>query len=234
VANSKAKTLLVAKTSIENFFLTHRDVYFWTFTEPGRLDGQAYWTKDEAESHLKPFRDLCSRRGMSLLVVWEKQKRGAWHPHCLIDHFLDVNWVRRWMVQRGWGQQMKVEWLTRHTKTTSEGGRVTSAYYMPGCQRVVRYLTKYLTKSVHGTATDVKKKVFGGSRDSKAGGISFKWCPWVKAGAYLYAAGLCLFCQLNARPPTFRDVSQVIRLGVEETDWASYDFLWEFGFPGAG
>src|SRR6187431_2309631 len=142
VASSKAKTLLVAQTSIENFFLTHADVYFLTFTEPGRKEGESCWTKDEAEKHFKPFRDYCSRRGVALLVVWERQKRGSWHPHCLIDKFLDVNWLRAWMVERGWGTQMRVEWLTRHVRTTYEEGRKSSVNsYTPGAQKVVRYLT---------------------------------------------------------------------------------------------
>jgi len=231
VSSSKAKTLLVARTSIEQFFLQHQDVYFLTFTEPGRAEGETLWTKDEAEVHFKPFRDLCSRRGIALLVIWERQKRGSWHPHCLIDRFLDINWVRSWMVSRGWGRQMRVEWLTRHTRTSMSGGVLRAERYHPGMQKVIRYLTKYLSKSVHSTAGCDKKKVFGGSRDSKAGSTAFKWAPWVKAGAYLYAAGCALFFQLNGHRPSFRDMNYVIRLGVEDTGWADYDPLWEFGFP---
>lgn len=228
MGSSKAKTLHVAEVSIEQFFRTHSDVYFVTFTEPGRKEGEEYWTKDQAEACLKPFRDLCSRRKISLLVVWERQKRGAWHPHCLTNKYLDVNWLRPWMMDRGWGPQMRLEWLTRHTKETYESGRKTVEHYMPGAQKVIRYLTKYLTKSSKETSDAQHKKVFGGSADSKCGSTQFAWAPWVCAAPFLYAWGRSLFVQLYGRCPEFADMRHVIRLGVEDSGWADVDFLWEF------
>jgi hypothetical protein len=225
VASSKAKSLHVARLSIEEFFRKHRDVYFLTFTEPGRKADQSYWTKDEAEAAFKPFRDLCSRRGCELLVVWEIQKRGSWHPHCLVNQRFDVVQMRSWMVARGWGPQMRFVWVTRPHSGVSQMPE------LPEVGRITRYLTKYLTKSAYSVSDSTKKKVFGGSKSSRAGDTGFKWCPWVKAGSFLWQAGRGLFVQLNGRQPKFRDVREVIRLGVEETDWADYDPLWEFGFP---
>jgi hypothetical protein len=52
----------------------------------------------------------------------------------------------------------------------------------------------------------------------------------------LFAAGLPLFIALNggnsfSHAQLFRHASEIIRLGVEDTGWASVDPWWEFGFP---
>jgi hypothetical protein len=232
--SSKSKTLFVARESIREFFRRHRNVYFITFTEPGRPVGVSCWTKDEAEAAFKPFRDRCSREGVSVLVVWERQQRGSWHPHCLVSKRFDAVELRSWMTARGWGPQMKMEWVSAIQRITSHDGRggpPSTKIYAPQRDRVCNYLTKYLTKSIRETEGCLKKKVFGGSRDAKAGCVNFKWVPWEKAGAFLFAAGLEYFIAFNGTAPKFREMMSVIRLGVEATGWASVDPLWEFGFP---
>lgn len=232
--SGKAKSRHVAQVSIENFFLRHKTVWFLTFTEPGRVEGTPYWTKDEAEEHFKPFRDLCRRRGVEMLVVWERQQRGAWHPHCLVSKRLDVNEIRPFMVERGWGRIMKFLCIPTISSTTYSKADLSDAVtekFRPGAKNLIFYLTKYLTKSLESEEGCVKKKLFGASQAARAGGVSFKWAPWVRPGAMLFAAGLEFFVLMNQRPPRFKDMMEVIRCGVEATDWASVDPLWEFGFP---
>jgi hypothetical protein len=230
VSDSKGKSLFIARSSIEQFFRRHTTVYFWTFSEPGRPD-ENYWSKDEAEAHFKPFRDLCSRRGYEILVVWERQKRGAWHPHCLVSGFFNVLWLRPWMVARGWGQQMRVDRIQqREVHNSARDGRGQWRPTWEGGGSIVRYLTKYLSKGFREPFA-LKKKCFSGTSASKCGTTRFAWAPWEKPGAYLWASGLELFSILYGRPPSFKDVGSVIRCGVEATDWASVDPLWAFGFP---
>lgn len=227
VASSKVKTAFIAELSIKQFLgRNFGHVFFWTFSEPGRVAGEPLWTKDEAESHFKAFRDLCSRRGIDLLVVWERQQRGAWHPHCLINRFLDVSFVRPWMVARGWGPQMRVELIK--DMPWWQGGRMV--YSGEGSRRVVKYLTKYLTKSICDEG-DTKKKIFSASGRVKVGTTKFKWMATERAGAFLFAMGRGLFFQLYGRLPKFDDMMHVIRLGAEETQWVDVDPLWEFAFP---
>jgi len=236
VGSSKAKSLYIARVSIEQFFLRNKVVWFWTFSEPGRKEGEPLWTKDEAEAHFKPFRDLCARRGVDLLVVWERQKRGAWHPHCLVNHYIDVNQLRPWMVARGWGQQMRADIVGGGQIST--GGRNGRGVWRPqweGGGRIISYLTKYLTKGF-GSSTDraaaAKKKCFSGSVSVKQGTTNFKWMPEERPGAYLWSWGRELFSQLNGHPPTFRNIGEVIRLGVEHSGWANVDPWWTFNFRG--
>jgi hypothetical protein len=232
VSSSKSKSLLVAEVSIEQFFRRNLDVYFWTFTEPGRPKGEAMWTKDEAEERFKPFRDLCGRRGVELLVVWELQERGSWHPHCLLNHYFDVVWLRRWMMKRGWGQQMRAE----HYYGWRRGVDGCPGGVREAIARVQGYLVKrlkgYLTKGVVEGGTLHKKKFGASGAGVKVGNTSFKWAPWVKPGAYLYAWGVELFRQLEGRFPRWEDMGRVIRLGVEESGWAEVDPWWNFSVPG--
>jgi len=235
VASSKAKSLYVARVSIEQFFARHDYVVFWTFSEPGRKEGEPLWTKDEAEAHFKPFRDLCARRGFDLLVVWERQKRGAWHPHCLVNHWIDVGKLRPWMMARGWGQQMRADIVVGRGEWRKQSD--ARGVWRPcgaGVGRVIHYLTKYLTKGF-GSSSDraaaTKKKMFSGTAATKAGTTNFKWVPEEHPGSYLWAWGRELFSQLNGHPPSFRNVGEVLRLGVEVTGWADIDPWWHFTCP---
>jgi len=168
--------------------------------------------------------------------VWQRQKRGAWHPHCLVNHYIDVNQLRPWMVARGWGQQMRADIVGGGQIST--GGRNGRGVWRPqweGGGRIISYLTKYLTKGF-GSSTDraaaAKKKCFSGSVSVKKGTTNFKWMPEERPGAYLWSWGRELFSQLNGHPPTFRNIGEVIRLGVEHSGWANVDPWWTFNFRG--
>ena len=235
MSDSRSKSLFIAQRSIEEFFRRHDQVWFWSFTQPGQVDVSPLWTKDQAEEHFKPFRDLCRRKGCALLVVWELQKRGAWHPHCLVSKYFSVVWLRPWMIARGWGPQMRAERAS--LEQVNVGGRDGRGVWRPswnGGGRIVNYLTKYLVKGFRNRPDEatVKKKCFSGTNGTKIGTTRFSWTAGSgKPGRYLYAMGRDVFELLWGRLPTFKDVWLVIRCGVEATNFAAYDFLWEFSFP---
>jgi hypothetical protein len=236
----KPKTRHLAELSIIAFLRTYPgSTYFVTLTEPGRHGSESYWTKDEAEEHLKPFTDRLRRDGAAYLVFWELQKRGAWHPHLLISKRYDVGitgggGMRDWLMKRGWGQQM----LWRHVAVPPTlflkqgafgyGDSVDTPALKPfelPAFKLVKYLVKYLTKSTVAAGT-VHKKLFGGSEGAKIGTIQFRWLPQINASSYLYYYGLELFHAIERRCPTFRDTAYIIRLGVENCDWLSVDPWW--------
>lgn len=218
MAYCKAKTKLVAELSAGNFIRQHPHVYFWTFTEPARPDG-VYWTKTEAETHFKPFEDWLRRNGVAHLVFWERQQRGAWHPHVLVDRRIEVDWLRPWMVARGWGPIMKCKYVVRGMSDTDDGRGPRI-----GPKRLVGYLVKYLTKAYTDDLVEPRKKFFGGSRDAKAGNVRFKWVPWVEPHAMLYHWGRIFFRELHKDTlPTFRDMRYILKLGVEYVDWTAQD-----------
>jgi len=215
VARTKPKTKYVAEISLQEFVHQNEGhCYWWTFTEPGRFRDpmpscpiqrreresfigplQDYWTKDEAEEHFKPFRDLCLRRGWKCIIVWEQQKRGSWHPHLFIDHRIDVNFLRPFMMKRGWGQQMRVDLLDRHRKWI--GYRWVTV--KGDTSRRVNYAIKYLGKNLQDEACKRKKRFSCVGKGVKKGSTQFRWNPHFidhsdernttpsRPGAYLYA-----------------------------------------------
>jgi hypothetical protein len=231
VSNSRLKTLHLAVSSIEQFFVRNPGrVWFWTFSEPGRKGDEPLWTKDEAEAHFKPFHDLCARKGYELLVVWERQSRGSWHPHCLLNHFIDVNWLRPWMVSRGWGQQMRAEHVLFKLCSGYTNG-VRDEYGGGDGRKVVRYLTKYLTKS-RPDADSVKKKIFSANARVKVGTTRFRWVSWEHSGARLYFYGRPIWDALNPGEKfNLIWMNNVLQLGAEYLHWDDLDPWWKFSFP---
>jgi len=191
--------------------------------------------KAEALRRAKPLFDLIGRRaGLarvgthvkkergSYLAFWELQKRGSWHLHLLTSVFIDVNWLRPWMVKRGWGQQMRVELVKVGNSYVDDGtGRQCSGpHTSSGAHRLANYLTKYLTKSLDDVPV---KKPFSGSAAAKCGTIGFCWCPEVNPYAYFFYWGRRLFFDIHGRCPSFHEFRYVMRLGYEDCGWAEID-----------
>lgn len=218
---SRAKTRFVASKTFERVLtgtLSGRAVYYWTLTMADNVT-----SKDIAEARLKPVKDLIKRKGGVMAGVWENQKRGAWHVHFLTNLYLDVNQFRPWLVQRGWGPIMRVERCQVSGHPDGEGRWIAD---VSSVQRLVRYLGKYVTKSLVDHNGVKYSRVFFASGDVKAGTTRFSWRPEINPSAYLYYWGKFLFYTVYGRCPTFEDVKTVIRLGVEETDWLSVDPWW--------
>lgn len=233
-----------AKAILESF-LRRPSVYFWTFTFAECLGDKAI-----AELRAGKLFDALRNRGASWVHVWELQQRGAWHLHLLTDKYLDVKWLRPWMVRRGWGPMMRVERLH------DEGGR----------KRVGRYLAKYLQKGgrfqrwlaecrrrecegrmsledaqvldcAGAPGRQVKpdapvlarKKLLGCSRSARVANTRFGWNPWTsgRPGSYLYFVGRAIFLDLEGRLPEWGDIGFCIRLGYEDVGFGDFDFLYQ-------
>lgn len=229
MAYTRAKTKYVAAKSVEQFLLRHPCSYYWTFTVHELLED-----KEEALRRAKPLFDLIGRKeGWSrvrgevvktrgeYLAFWELQKRGCWHLHLLMSVWLDVNWLRDWMVKRGWGQQMRAERVGGSCHVTQGTGQV-SAW---GAGRLSRYLTKYLTKSLDDVP---RKKPFSGSAAAKIGTVGFQWSPWEQdPTAYFWYYGRQLFVELYGHQPKVfgfdNQLREVLRLGYEATGYKDFD-----------
>lgn len=218
---ASSKTRFIAEESLRNFFVSHPTVYYWTFTLVDLCN------KTEAERRFKPFKDLIARRGKEMLEFWELQERGAWHVHLVTDAYLDVNWLRPWMVARQWGPQMKVKRVQSPRRWIAGEGWVLDDREAWG---LVKYLLKYLTKCFREGSTSMvaafgKKKVFGGTRGSRIGTTRFAWNPKLvgKPGAMFYHYGRQLFIELWGRKPVWKELWVVLSMGYELTDWESFD-----------
>ena len=123
------------------------------------------------------------------------------------------------MMNRGWGPQMYLKHVVTEWNSDDRGIRI-------GSKRLIRYLIKYLTKARTDDTVEPRKKFFGGSSDAKAGNVKFKWAPWVEPTAMLWFYGALTYFQLHQSCPGFREMSYVVRLGVEACDWLSVDPWW--------
>jgi hypothetical protein len=214
-----AKSLYIASQSIERFVMRPRGCWLLTFTFKENINDKA-----EAEKRFRPFVDLLRRRGVQHLDVWENQTRGSWHVHMLVDRYLDVNEIRKWMVDRGWGPQMRFEKAEGRPVFVEGKGWIEDAR---GKEKVVRYLCKYLRKGL-GFGSGKRIKLFGGDRCSRVGTTSFKWAPWENATSWLYQVGRDAWMIMHDdRSPRWRDFWRIVELGDIVTGWSKEcDFLY--------
>jgi hypothetical protein len=163
------------------------------------------------------------------LEFWQPHKDGVWHVHVLTNVAFHVNELRPWMVARGWGKMCRVE-LVPGKKAC---GNPPNPERVRLAERRFKYLTRYVARDVtrFGVEEERGARRFSGPRRAVGGTTAFKWAPWEKAGAYLWAMGLALFVQLYGHSPKWCDMSHVVRLGVEETQWQLVDPWWEFSVP---
>jgi hypothetical protein len=107
------------------------DVFLWTMTFKENLQDEV-----EAKKRFRGVCDLIRRRGGKYLGVWERQKRGAWHLHLLVNIYFDWTWFQKWLLARGWGEVLRVD------RVYSKPDAVGLARWRP----LARYLSKYLFK----------------------------------------------------------------------------------------
>lgn len=227
--STRIKTRYIAENSLFAFARRHPLFYFWSFTFADNIED-----KTEAQRRFKPLADRLNARigprspqgepdlrprAYDWLYVWERQKRGAWHLHMVLDKRLDVTELRQWLVDRGWGTQMKAK-IVRSSPARFDGR--TWRTDESSVVRVVRYLVKYCTKSLGGEAGS-RKKVFGGSPLAKLGTVAFGWMPEINPITYLHYWGKISWYDIYGETPSFKAFHAVVRLGVEVTNWLAID-----------
>jgi hypothetical protein len=152
---------------------------------------------------LRPIRDKLRRLKITVCGSWETQPNRdepVWHCHLLVSGRININMLRRFAVQRGWGQQMRIdsiaEWKRQHP-------------WVNGNQGIAKYLAKYMRK-----ATDVPKSIRLGivSRAERTL-TKVKDFHWVGGKARAFRRGCTLFLKIYGRPPTWKNHDRVNQLG---------------------
>lgn len=228
--SSKAKTRYLAETSLYAFARRNPVFYFWS----NSFRGDGIHDKTEAERRAKPLKDWLSRqvvggRPAEALFFWEQHPGGhGWHLHWVTNKYIDVNWFRPWMVDRGWGQQMKVKLVTANrarfngdTWSCDEGH----------IRAVVLYLVKYVTKDIFDSG-GVRKKVWSCTRACKCGTVRFAWVPWINPLSYLWYYGRQAWSSVSSRSPKLENFNLIYRLGLQVTGWGEIDPWCEVMLPG--
>ena len=123
----------------------------------------------------KPVADWLKRHGIDWCGVWQQQKRGAWHHHFLINKYISVVPFREFVIARGWGQFVDIEAVGE-----KHGGR-----RFQDASRVVKYLTRYLTRDLCGHVPS-RVRLTSGCVTNKIGTTRFHW---VRGLARIWRAG---------------------------------------------
>lgn len=209
------KSLHIFERSVETFFERNRDVFFWTFTFAENVS-----LKAEAEKRFKAFRDRVARKGGEMLGVWERQERGAWHVHVLINYYEAVDEIRPWMMERGWGKFCRVEKVVRQDKYVNGVWRDDPSQR----RKIHRYLVKYLTKaSTAISETEKKKKMLVSLGQVKIGTTRFSWMPHIAPGTYLWYWGRRFYFELYRTFPSFEARLLILTMGAEYVDHYEFD-----------
>jgi hypothetical protein len=167
--NSRAKTAFIVAQSILGLVRRNNGGTFATLTFADNLE-------DLAEAKRR-WHNLVRRMGrrlgerFELVGVWERQRRGAWHLHCVWSSWVDVNWLRPEAIECGFGPQLSLSPIKcprGFTRYTSRPEKVSN---------VMRYLTKYLLKTVD-EADSGKGVVTYKERLVKRGTTAFTWAGW--------------------------------------------------------
>lgn len=151
---TKAKVYNYAKCNDWDFFVT------LTFSNK-KVDRYDY---DDCSKKLKSWLDWLRRRssGLSYIIVPEQHKDGAWHFHGLVAGLeeSEIEWTGKYVIKKVRKAGERVKFIKTDRKIFRIGhyklGWMT-ATEIEDKQRVVSYITKYVTK-------DMMKGLFGKKR----------------------------------------------------------------------
>lgn len=171
--NSRGKTAFIVERSIWSLVKRSLVSIFCTFTFSENLTdlGEA---KRRWHNLVRRMERIRKTKGFDLegCGVWERQKRGAWHLHVVINSFIDVNWLRSTAVECGFGPQMRLEYIRGQNKKPPGLGAFKDI------KVVVRYLLKYVLKTMDDADSGKGVVTYFGGSHVKRGTTAFSWDGW--------------------------------------------------------
>ena len=195
---------------------THgRKCYFFTLTFRENLQDLA-----RAKERFEPLGDWLRRHGVRWVGAWQRQKRGAWHCHLIIDQFVSIVPFRTFAVSRGWGEFLNlVEIKPRGSDVQSHGA------WLKAARSSVRYLSRYVSRDACENdpgANGMALTLYGGG--TRRGNVKFAWAGGLNK---VWRLGCSLWCQIHDRhgweliKALRSDCSgqlreEIMRLGLEE------------------
>jgi hypothetical protein len=201
MANTRAKTQHLFGLRAEEFIAKNAGfVWLITMTCPGNPWQWDYGNKAEAEKRFKSIRDWFDRHGIDFCGVWEMQERGAWHPHILVNKYVDIVAFREFAVSKGWGRFINVRPVGAH-----HGGGGESP------EKLIGYLKKYLSKDLVGQSVGRVRLVFG-KWSNRVGTTAF---AWVNGWSKVWRAGRAATGLPESTRIPYRCFDAVMALGCD-------------------
>jgi len=198
VANAGLKLAYAVQLSVEELCRTSANPTFGTFTFQDNVED-----KGEAEIRFSRLRERLRRAKPTLrfVGVWQRQERGAWHVHLVIDRQLDITWLRPIAIECGFGSFINL----RRIKPTP-GFRD-----MGGGRKVAQYISRYVTRDERRPEDKGVRLVcwMGGA---KVCNQRFAWANGLQA---LWRRGRGLFYEMFEYIPEPAEWWIVVRMGWE-------------------
>lgn len=176
--------------------------------------------KKEAMQRWKPVADYLKRHEIDWCGVWQQQKRGAWHHHFLINKYINVVPFREFIIARGWGQFVNIEAVGQE-----HGGR---KFQDPN--RLVKYLTRYLTRSLCEHVPN-RVRLTSGRASNKVGTTRFQW---VKGLGRAWRAGCQSYYDEEFRMINKHGREYIVHRDPMKVAWSHRDHIMRRGFAALG
>jgi hypothetical protein len=160
LADHRAKLAFSVALGVQEIVRTSEAPTFDTFTFAENITD-----KLEASARWRRLKARLKRRypGLRAVGVWQRQRRGAWHFHCVFDRRLDVVWTRGAAIACGFGSQLNMRAI----------GDCPGMRQGWSPKRVAQYLTRYITRDV--TEGDAGVRLADYCGDCRKATTGFRW-----------------------------------------------------------
>jgi len=183
--SSRTHTKLLFELDAEKLLSTSRMPVFCTL---GFQDNVLDHT--EASNRWQPVaRWLKEVKHARYVGVWQRQKRGCWHLHLILDRRVDATDLRSKAVESGMGSQVDLQFIRRrdsdgaHSITRATGKRNVWGGMLKGDFSVVQYLCRYLTRDFR---KDFNAQLVVRGSIQRSGNVRF---GWVDGASYAWRVG---------------------------------------------
>lgn len=172
---------------------------FATFTFAENITSKA-----EAEIRWGRLRERLRRRHPNLhgVGVWQRQSRGAWHLHLVLDRMLEITWLRSSALSCGFGTFINLRFVKKMDGFRDMGGPI----------RVARYIARYVTRDERGLEDKGVRIVCFIGRGTRVASTRFGWAQGL---SQLWRYGRAEFFSIFGHPPGPGEFNLCVRLGWE-------------------
>lgn len=156
--------------------------------------------REEAEVRYRRLKERLRRHTLTLnaVGVWQRQARGAWHLHLVMDRQVSIEWLRPAAVACGFGPFVNLK------RIGADGFRQLSP------AKVARYISRYVSRDLPDEDKGARLVAYVGN--ARRATVRFGWANGVSR---LWRAGRGLFFDMFGHSPDFESYWFVVRLGWE-------------------
>lgn len=165
----------------------------------------------DAKKCWRVLKERIRRRFPDVMMAgaWQRQGRGAWHYHGVVNQFIDVNWLRPVAMECGFGQQMKLRRVIIEQKSSSSSSMVLCEFSW-SLARTVNYITRYVSRDALDESVEAGVRVVDYFGRCRVATTAFAWSGGF---ARLWRAGREAWYHFYHEAPRWDDYHSVVQMG---------------------